>query len=348
MFFILPVMDKRPVTIADVAAEAGVSTFTVSLALRDNPRVKAETRRQVQAVAARLGYQRNAAFAVLGARSRIGRRAVSGLTLAAVSQCGKRDGGPLVLQRLISGLPIYATRLGYRIEEHSLEETVSARQLARQLYARGVAGVIFSRTICARTLLDADWSPFALVSLCARLDPLPVHTVRNDLFVSSYESVSRMRHLGFRRIGCLARHHEPLRLLDDHARFGGMMAALNEDGEKIPPLVVAGFSNTAGLEEWAAKWRPDVIIGTFEADRVAVRALPAPPVYASLVEHRHPPESGYTYCYFNPMTLGRISVEWIDQMLRLGEFGFPSVPRTQLVRGVWIDAGTAAQPQEML
>ena len=51
-------MNRRP-TIVDVARAAGVSKSTVSLVLQDSPLVKAETRTQIKAVMARIGYVYN-------------------------------------------------------------------------------------------------------------------------------------------------------------------------------------------------------------------------------------------------------------------------------------------------
>lgn len=51
-------MHRRP-TIVDVAREAGVSKSTVSLVLQDSPLVKTETRAQVKAVMAAIGYVYN-------------------------------------------------------------------------------------------------------------------------------------------------------------------------------------------------------------------------------------------------------------------------------------------------
>src|SRR6478735_7855256 len=49
----------RPVTLNDVAREAGVAVSTVSRALANPDRVSARTRAHVQAVADRLGYRPN-------------------------------------------------------------------------------------------------------------------------------------------------------------------------------------------------------------------------------------------------------------------------------------------------
>src|SRR4051812_16176944 len=62
----------RAPTLADVAAEAGVSQATASRALADSPLVNAETRRRVWAVAERMRYQPN----------RLARSLRSGATMA--------------------------------------------------------------------------------------------------------------------------------------------------------------------------------------------------------------------------------------------------------------------------
>ena len=51
--------DKTPLTMADVAARAGVAESTVSRALADNPLVAEATRLRIQKLAAELGYSIN-------------------------------------------------------------------------------------------------------------------------------------------------------------------------------------------------------------------------------------------------------------------------------------------------
>lgn len=76
----------RPATLRDVARAVGVSTATVSLALRGHARISAATRKQVEAAAARVGYRRNPAFAILGAMAHRHPDSRSGLPLGYVRQ----------------------------------------------------------------------------------------------------------------------------------------------------------------------------------------------------------------------------------------------------------------------
>ena len=45
------------VTMSDIAAALGLHPSTVSLALKDSPRIAKETRARVQAIAAEMGYR---------------------------------------------------------------------------------------------------------------------------------------------------------------------------------------------------------------------------------------------------------------------------------------------------
>src|SRR5207249_1372261 len=84
-------------TLEDVAKAAGVHRTTVSLSLRDHPRIPLETRDRVKAVARRLGYKINPLVSALMQSRRSG-KPVKHATLAYVTN--------------------YATRYGWRPEHH--------------------------------------------------------------------------------------------------------------------------------------------------------------------------------------------------------------------------------------
>ncbi|MCX7869398.1 MAG: LacI family DNA-binding transcriptional regulator, partial [Terrimicrobiaceae bacterium] len=67
---------------SEIARAAGVGKATVSLALRDDPRLRPETRARIQRVARELGYQRNAVVANLMAQLRASRDPKFQATLA--------------------------------------------------------------------------------------------------------------------------------------------------------------------------------------------------------------------------------------------------------------------------
>ena len=62
---------ETPILIKDIATKAGVSNFTVSMALRGSPRISLRRREQIQLLAQELGYRRNhLASGLRGGRTR--------------------------------------------------------------------------------------------------------------------------------------------------------------------------------------------------------------------------------------------------------------------------------------
>ena len=64
-----PEKSSKNLTIRHVAQSAGVSNTTASLGLRDDPRVKAATRKRILSAAARLGYRTNVAARMLASKT---------------------------------------------------------------------------------------------------------------------------------------------------------------------------------------------------------------------------------------------------------------------------------------
>jgi len=124
---------RKPVTIKQVAQEAGVSTQTVSRVLNDRPDVAPETRQNVQAVIDRLGYQPSAL-----ARSLKQPRHAVGVVTAQLGQYGP-------MRRLL-GIESKADELGYSLHLSLLHnpETDNGERLLNDLLSWQVEGVIWA------------------------------------------------------------------------------------------------------------------------------------------------------------------------------------------------------------
>ena len=102
----------------EVARRARVSTSTVSLALRNSPRVAAETRSRVQQLAAQAGYKIHPLVAAHMRSRRRARVGVAGPVLALVDtqrrQHGWRDNRPTVVRQMLTGARAHAAARGSR------------------------------------------------------------------------------------------------------------------------------------------------------------------------------------------------------------------------------------------
>ncbi|MBX3595022.1 substrate-binding domain-containing protein [Sphingomonas sp.] len=103
-------MKTRPPTSFDVAALAGVSQPTVSLAVRDSPRVSAETRARILRIAREIGYVPDRrAMRLRGARTRC-----IALVILLPDDLKPREVNPLYWD-LIAAIETAAAARGYRI-----------------------------------------------------------------------------------------------------------------------------------------------------------------------------------------------------------------------------------------
>ena len=138
-------------TLQDVAEASGVHRTTVSLALRDHPRIPQATRDKVKATAARLGYQINPLVAALMQSRRLG-KPVKHMTLAYVTNYPTRYGWkPVHHDRpdFFPGAVARARELGYNLEDFWLAEPgmTPARFC---VFATSSSGLASSRTRSAR------------------------------------------------------------------------------------------------------------------------------------------------------------------------------------------------------
>src|SRR3989304_5016867 len=102
-------------SLRQIAKLAGVSAATVSMALRNHPRIPAATRRRVSALARRLGYKPNARIAALMGQIRLSRQPDGGACLGVISfyDNARPWEGSLHLARIYEGMKRRADTLGY-------------------------------------------------------------------------------------------------------------------------------------------------------------------------------------------------------------------------------------------
>ncbi|MDQ8207924.1 LacI family DNA-binding transcriptional regulator [Coraliomargarita sp. SDUM461003] len=111
------------VSLKQIAEKAGVSRMTVSCALRNSPRVKAETAARIQAIADELGYAPDPRFAEHMARVRETKQKAL-LPIAWINANAKQKAFREYewLQPYFEGAQERCEELGYRLEEFWLRE----------------------------------------------------------------------------------------------------------------------------------------------------------------------------------------------------------------------------------
>src|SRR5882724_5366343 len=135
-------------TIRFLAALAGVSRTTVSLALQNHPRLPETTRKRIQRLAAEHGYRQDPVVATLMNRLRTARatRAAERLTFVSTWQIHAGWQQRYVNEAcFLQGVKERAFELGYDVDHVCCDEAgLSPKRLSRILYTRGIRALVIA------------------------------------------------------------------------------------------------------------------------------------------------------------------------------------------------------------
>jgi DNA-binding LacI/PurR family transcriptional regulator len=337
-----------PVSLAEIAKEAGVSRMTASRALRGRREVAPETREAVEAAAARLGWKPNPEVGRLMGALRQTTTRESAQTLALVwpdatrAQIASRP----TLRLLRDGVIGRGRVLGFGVDEFFLgKKEMSARQLNRVLAARGIECLIVAPvSFRAHGHAAIDWARYSSVVVGAGFVGPGVNRVFNNHFATLRTALRELRHLGYRQVGLLI---DPVL----SSRLDRMMEAAFLMHHVLPPQKAAGliYPLTDWSEKRLAKWvraaKVDAVICELSSpDWVKTALRPA--------RIRVPEDVGF--CTFNWMpdhpetsgvnqrfdAIGSAAVDAVVAQFTRNERGIPPSPKTILTTPAWVAGKT--------
>jgi LacI family transcriptional regulator len=332
-------------TLQDVADRARVHRSTVSLALRDHPRISEPVRRKVQALARQLGYRINPLVSALMQSRRSG-AAVKHLTLAYVTnyptQFGWRpehhdrpDFFPSAVQR--------AADFGYRLEHFWLAEPgMTPQRFCNILTARGIHGLIIGRLPPEQNSLSLAWERFSCVALGMTMRSPRLHHVTENHFDTAWQSMQQCRERGYRRVGFVFSE------ANDSPRVGDrwLSAYLGQQlyyppADRLPPCPAIPTDQKT-FAAWFRRYRPDALLVNHSIPAIAwLRALGKEvPRDVGLVELEDHPSLGTAGVYYDPAKVGGLAVEMLVGLLHRNETGIPEDQHEILLSGVWQEGST--------
>ncbi len=353
------------VTLADVAREAKVHVTTVSLAMRNHPRIPQPTRDRLQKVALRLGYRPDPFLQALVAYRGKTMARRNPPTLAYVTNWETRFGWKKVTAhpQFYSGALAKAQELGFNLEHFWLGEAgLSHQRLNEILETRGINGLIVASHMReVDVALHFDWSHFSAV----KIDYLPhqpeLHNVTNNQCSIIRLAMRRVRSAGYRRIGFVM--HRGWDHSVDHLWTAGLVCeqAFLPAADRIPLLL---FPEAEPVEAWMAEGHSDVVVSSaafrrwFEEHRpevvISKRSFVERPMAAmnlrvprdvAFVDVFLDDESGRTAgVRQNHETVGALAVEILAGQLHHNKFGNPNIPTTTYVEGTWSPGKSCPMP----
>ncbi len=327
-------------TLEDVARSAGVHRTTVSLSLRDHPRIPAATRERVKAVAEKLGYRINPLVSALMQSRRTG-KAIKHASLAYVTNYPTRYGWlPEYHDRpnFFPGAAERAKELGYKLEHFWLAEPgMSPRRFCDMLSARSIHGLIIGRLPPGQNALELAWDRFSCVALGMTLRSPVLHHVTENHFDTVWQTMRRCREHGYRRVGFLFSD------VNDSPRVGDRwLGAYLRQQMEFPardrlPVCPKNPTDEATFRVWFKRYKPDALL--VNNPKLLIEWLKnigcAVPRDVGVVSLEHRREMECTGLYYDPDKIGGLAVEMLVGLMHRNETGVPAVQHEVLLTGEW-------------
>ncbi len=318
---------------------------TVSEALRDSPRVEAQTRARVRRMAEKAGYVVNPLLGAALSAVRRGRHRHYRGTLALIDVVEDNPAQYALFHTEVSlGAETRAQELGFRTEPFWVGAKSPGLPLTRipgMLHARGIPGAILLPFNTAMDFSAFDFTRIAVVQMDYCLIHPHLHTILPDHYVSMLNALRRISERGYRRIGLCLEARKDTRIKGKWTAAFHAFFRFASPADEIPTWVAPRVTE-ADFVTWFQAHRPDVVVGHVQEIVGWLGALglrvPADVGFFNLnLTERIAPCAGLDLA---PRRLGAIAVESVVAMLHRQERGVPAYPQSITLEATWVDGPT--------
>ena len=334
----------------DIARAANVSKNTVSLALRDDPQLRPETRERIRLLASEMGYTKNPTVAHLMAQLRAGTEQGHKATLALLNANQDRNAfrtHPTV-PTYIQGCRRRAEANGYTLDEFWLHDPrLDGERLNKILRARNIRGVVVVGLMNDNHLpkhFEPTWDEYPCVVTGVRTREPALSFACTDHHMLALRAVESALRLGYRRPGLV------LDGVIDHlveGRFtAGYLIAQQQlpEAERLKPFyaVTEARSDPSLFHEWYKKERPDLILTLYHVVQRWLEAIgvQAPGGIGLVQLERRETRANWAGMDQHNDIVGEAAVEMVIGMIHNNERGIPLFPRATLIGSTWVNGQT--------
>jgi LacI family transcriptional regulator len=332
-------------TLRQLAALAGVSHATVSLALRNSPRLPEKTRKRIQRLAAKHGHRQDPVVSSLMAKLRTARVRRTTERIAFLTAWQPYPGWEdvhLNERYYLEGMRSRAHELGYEVEHIcSREPGMTPKRISRILYTRAIKGVIVAPLFGGPGAVELTWDYFATATLGYSVVNPPLHRVTHSHFNGMLLALRELGLRGYKRCGYATQSAQDDRV--NHNWLGALLAhqrTLPPEG-RVSPLIEVELTPEV-IKKWIQNERPDVVISNLPEMPALLEAagfvVPGDMAFASLdlfsAKHTF---SGVDQM---PFAMGEAVAGLVVKQVQNNEFGLAPHPVTLQLDGMWRDGST--------
>lgn len=338
-------------TLRQIAEKAGVSRMTVSMALRNHPRISEKTRQRIHAIAEKLGYRpdplmQRAMSHIRSVKTNI--RSVETLGYL-VSFPPTRNGWQQQTTNWIEhheGARQRAAEMGYALEDiWTKEPGMTGKRLTQILLTRNIRGLIIAPFQRVYGHLSLDWQEFAAVIISQVLYSATLDRVTVDSYANQMLLLRHLKRLGYRRIGLVL--STPTLKAINHTYQAALQIYQNgvPQRNRIPTLQFLEFRQEH-FAKWFDKYRPDAVVGIspYVRDAIVGCGLKIPDDVGFATLRRLGPTDSCSGIDQQNARIGAHAVELVAARLQRNDLGCNISPKLVCVSGVWED-GSTVRPQ---
>lgn len=323
-----------------IARALGVSTSTVSRALRNHPALSRETIARVKAEAERQGYQPNPYVSLVMTHMRQASSLPYAANLAWIDsfpEAGMWKASP-AQQGFHAGASARAEARGYRLERIRVRASgLRPARVMSMLSARNILGVLCPEASALSDQL-VDPTRLATVTVGFRSETPALHFSTNDQYATARAGHRKLLERGFKRVAFVTRRY--LERIVDYRFIAGYLSIAAERGEAAPPPFLLDEQNGGAFQAWMRRHRPDALLTTIAPELPSLLAqaglrVPRDIACATLDWQSDQPElAGLRQDHER---VGAAAVDLLVAQLEGNEIGIPENARGTLVESVWHD-----------
>ena len=340
----MPGKDKNTrVSLRDIAKELGISHVSVSLALRDSPRVSKKRKKEIRETADRLGYTPDPMLSALANYRQQKNNLGIHSALAWINQWPDKDQLRQYKEfdAYWNGAREAAADLGFRLEEFPIAEDLSGARLLTILRTRNIRGILIPPHPSGIDLKGFNWDTFAMVRFGYSVRQSKVHLVTSEMVSNTMTAYKKIRENGYQRIGMVSSESHDLNTRHNiRAGFKAAEDLFSEPDQRIPPLFFQSDDfkeNLRDFKKWLECYKPDAIFSCTNAvkkllDHLKIKVPEDIGVAVSSVL------DGYfdTGIDQNSHEIGRVAASMLAGLINENETGLPKIIRRTTIIGNWV------------
>lgn len=327
-------------TLEDISRRTGFAKSTISIALRNDPRLPKSTVIKIQQAARELNYRPDPSLSMIASYRWRHKEEDRGASIGFVFD--SKTPAHYVARELLHSVRERASLMGFRFDTFDIRDYRNGKSLSAILRNRGIQGIVVPPIYDETAFAGFEWQLFAGVCCDLGFWRPPYHLVTTDVFVSAQTAIQQVVEAGYRRIGAAFFLH-PRTARDDAYRFSA--ALLEMDRLKRSGMVIDLLDSEPSDEQsfihWVRSSNPEVIIslnnGTKPWLENAGYRVPEDIALACLVTRRGSKVTGAIPQYAQ---IGTTAAEMLDLAIQHHDFGAAPKPKTVLIKPVWSNRAT--------